>query len=82
MESYWPRSKTFRPTLIVACPERQIKPVSRLPLSNDTMGMLASRMMRPYDKCLFVLLSGVTDTWRPLCWFVFRKTIRSVDKPA
>jgi len=30
------------------------------------MEMLASKMMRPYDKCLFVLFSGVTDMWRPL----------------
>jgi len=44
-------------------------------------GALASSMIRPYDKCLFVLLSGVTDTWRPWCRLVFRKTIRSIDKP-
>src|SRR5215469_14789350 len=35
-------------------------------------------MMRPYDRCRFVLFDGVTEMSLPMCWLVLRKTILSV----
>src|SRR5262249_53227360 len=54
-----------------------MSPVSFSPFWKEILGTVASRMIRPYDKCFIVLLPGVTARWRPFWAFVLRKTIFS-----
>src|SRR4051812_597334 len=56
-----------------------MKPVSRPPVENDTSDTSWSRMTRPYARCFILLLSGATDTRRPLCLFVPRNISASFD---
>src|ERR1700736_1089594 len=77
MESYFPRCIGLPSTETSASPFRQINPVSRSPVSNFSEDPAAVRMIRPYARWSMVLLLGETEICRPVCTFVFRKTIFS-----
>src|SRR5579859_707280 len=78
MASYCLRRNSSLSTFTVASPARQMKLVSLSPFLKETEGVEAFRIMRPYVRCLLVLLLGETEMLRPVFALVWRKTIRSI----
>src|SRR5438094_8540847 len=68
---------SFSSTATTAWPERQISPVSRFPVENDSLDFEESSRMRPYARWRIRLLLGVMETYRPACALVLRKIIFS-----
>src|SRR5437660_9884927 len=68
---------SFSSTATTAWPERQISPVSRFPVENDSLDFEESSRMRPYARWRIRLLLGVMETCRPACALVLRKIIFS-----
>src|SRR6266403_6194370 len=75
--SHCPISMSFPSTTTTAWPERQISPVSRFPVEKDSADFDEFSTMRPYARWRMELFSGVTETCRPACALVLRKTIFS-----